>query len=88
MNYALVGGDCKAADGFYLNNLSLPVKCNIHGCFKCSDEVTCTECSSSFNFVMDLPTTDCVCDAVNNFTLYGDVCGCVGGLFLSNSGVC
>lgn len=37
LNYALVGGDCRAADGFYLNNLSLPIKCNIHGCFKCSD---------------------------------------------------
>jgi hypothetical protein len=89
LNYVLIGGECAAAPGYYLDSTSTPTKCNILGCYLCSSATVCTNCSSAYNFIMD-PTGQCVCNANDSFTLYApaEVCVCFQDMYLSSNGTC
>lgn len=88
VHYQLLNDTCEAADGYYLDSNSTPVKCEIYGCYLCSDSLTCTFCSEINNFAMDLATGDCVCDSTLYFVPHPtqDVCICEPGMYLSLNG--
>ena len=84
-NYQLNNGKCDAAPGYYLNSSSIPVKCNIIGCYICASATVCSNCSTLTNFIIDNSTQTCLCDASKFFTQSSQTCICLQGYYLNNN---
>ncbi len=70
-----------------MNSSSIPVKCNIVGCYICASATVCTNCSTLTNYIMDNSTQTCLCDSSKFFIelASAQTCICSSGYFLNNN---